>query len=114
MQEKKKPKMSDVQIEETARLFDILSEASRLYLLRELMERSLTVTELVERTGMKQGNVSKQLGMLLDARFVSKEKEGNFARYSIADPTLLSLCQLMCGRIEQQAKRHFDAVKAGN
>ena len=75
------------------------------------MERSMTVTELVQGTGMKQGNVSKQLGVLLDARFVRKEKEGNFARYSIADPTLITLCQLMCARMEESAKRHFEAVR---
>ena len=102
--------MSDAQLDEAARLFAILAEPSRLKLLRTLMNQAMTVTELIEATGMKQGNVSKHLGMLLDARFVSKEKEGNFARYGIADSKLFELCELMCGRIEQDARHLLEKL----
>jgi DNA-binding transcriptional ArsR family regulator len=104
MQGKRKPPMSDGQIDEAARLFGILSESSRLKLLRALMGGARTVTELVEETEMKQGNVSKHLGVLLEARFVAKEREGNFARYSISDDKLFALCELMCSRIERDAR----------
>lgn len=110
MQAKKKSSMSDAQVDEAARLFAILAEPSRLKLLRTLMSEAMTVTELIEATGMKQGNVSKHLGVLLDARFVAKEKEGNFARYSIAGPNLFALCELMCGRIEQDAKFRLEQL----
>ncbi len=110
MQEKKA--MSDAQVEEAARLFAVLAEPTRLKLLRALMDRPHTVTELVEATGFKQGNVSKQLGMLLTARFVAKEKEGNFARYSITDPTLQALCTLVCGRIEAAAAEQLRALSS--
>lgn len=90
--------MSDAQVDETARLFGILSDPSRLKLLRALMAEPLTVSELMEATDMKQGNVSKHLGVLLTARFVAREREGNFARYSLADPRLHELCALMCMR----------------
>ena len=105
--------MSNAQVEEAARLFAILSEASRLKLLRALMSEAMTVSDLMAATGMKQGNVSKHLGVLLDARFVAKEKEGNFARYSIADPNLFTLCELVCGRMEQEARQRF-AELSGN
>lgn len=104
MKAKKKAAMSDAQIDEAARLFGTLAESSRLKLLRALMAQPLTVTELMEATGMKQGNTSKHLGVLLEARFVAKEKDGLFARYSIADKKLFALCELMCGRIEQDAR----------
>lgn len=99
--------MSDAQIDEAARLFGILSDPSRLKLLRALMAQPLTVSELMEATGMKQGNVSKHLGVLLAARFVSREREGNFARYSLADPRLHELCALMCARIEDDAHQRI-------
>ena len=105
--------MSNAQVEEAARLFAILSEASRLRLLRALMSEAMTVSDLMAATGMKQGNVSKHLGVLLDARFVAKEKEGNFARYSIADPNLFALCELMCCRMEQEARQRLAAL-SGN
>lgn len=106
MQEKKKS-MSDAQIEEAARLFGILSDPSRLKLLRALMTEPLTVSELIEVTDMKQGNVSKHLGVLLSARFVAREREGNFARYSLSDPKLYELCDLMCVRIANDAHQRI-------
>lgn len=99
--------MSDAQLEETARLFGILADPSRLRLLRALMAEPLTVSALMEATGMKQGNVSKHLGVLLTARFVAREREGNFARYSLADPRLRDLCALMCTRIEEDARQRI-------
>ncbi len=95
--------MSDGQVAEVAHLFGILAEPSRLFLLRALMAGPLTVGELVSATGMKQGNVSKHLGVLRDARFVAREKEGNFARYRVSDPKVRRLCELMCARIEEDA-----------
>lgn len=102
--------MSDARLEEVSRLFGILSESSRLKLLRALMEKPMNVSELMEATGMKQGNVSKHLGVLLNARFVAREREGNFARYTLADPKLYQLCDLMCTRIEDDAKRRIEEL----
>lgn len=99
--------MTDGQIEEAARLFGILSEPSRLRLLRALMSGPMTVGELTDATEMKQGNVSKQLGILWAARFVAREREGNFARYTIADKRLFPLCALMCERISDDVQQRM-------
>ena len=103
MQDKKSTSLSDAQIEEAARLFATLSEPSRLRLLRALMDGPATVTELVEATGMKQGNVSKQLGTLYDARLVKRNREGNFIRYAIGDEMIFQLCNLACRKIQSDA-----------
>ncbi len=112
MQSKNKNRlMSEAQLEEVAHLFGVLAESSRLRLLQALMESPRTVTELVEVTGMKQGNVSKHLGMLAGARFVSKTREGNFIRYAIADPRVFTLCELMCGRATEEARARLTALE---
>jgi DNA-binding transcriptional ArsR family regulator len=100
-----KVKLTDAHLEEVARLFGMLAESSRLKLLRALLERPMTVSELIESTGMKQGNVSKHLGTLTLGGFVGREREGNFVRYAITDPTVASLCMLMCSRIETHARQ---------
>lgn len=100
-----KAAMTDAQLQEVAQQFAILAEPSRLKILRALMGGAMTVTELIEVTGMKQGNVSKHLGILLQARFVSRGQEGNYARYCLANPVLFPLCELMCGSLEEDAKR---------
>lgn len=91
--------MSDGQLEEAARLFGVLAEPSRLILLRELMNGPMSVTELGEATGMKQGNVSKHLGVLHSARFIQRQRNGNFVHYEICDHRLVQLCELICARI---------------
>jgi DNA-binding transcriptional ArsR family regulator len=103
--------LSDSHIEEIARIFGVLSEPSRLKLLRALMERSMTVSELMEATGMRQGNVSKHLGLLLVAGFVERASEGNFARYSLRDPTVIELCRLMCTRVEEHARQKLNELQ---
>lgn len=103
--------LSDSHIEEIARIFGILSEPSRLKLLRALMEKAMTVSELIEATGMRQGNVSKHLGLLLTAGFVERTSEGNFARYSLEDPTIFELCRLMCSRVEEHARKKLQDLQ---
>ena len=102
--------MSNAEVEEAARHFSILSEPARLLLLRSLMAGPHTVTELVAATGLKQGNVSKHLGVLLHARFVAKVKEGTFARYSISDPFIFPLCELMCNRLHRDAQDRLQTL----
>lgn len=107
---KSKAELSDAQLSEAARIFGMLAEPSRLKLLRALMRRPMTVTELIEATDMRQGNVSKHLSVLLGGGFVEREREGNFARYVLTDKTVSELCRLMCERIEQQARKRLKAL----
>jgi DNA-binding transcriptional ArsR family regulator len=111
MQLKKSVPLHDSQIEEAARLFATLSEPSRLRLLQVLMHGPMTVTELVEASGMKQGNVSKQLGILYDSQLLARNREGNFIRYAIADDTVIQLCNLVCRKIESGALARVAALQ---
>jgi DNA-binding transcriptional ArsR family regulator len=103
--------LTDAQVEHAARLFATLSEPSRLRLLQALREGPRTVTELVEATGMKQGNVSKQLGILYDARLLDRSREGNFIHYAIRDETVNQLCNLVCHKIERDALAQVAAIQ---
>jgi len=87
------------QLDAVARMFSVLSEASRLALLQLLHAGPRTVNELVEASGMKQANVSKQLAILHDHQLVKRERDGTFIRYEIADPMVFSLCNLVCGKM---------------
>ena len=104
--------LSDAQIVEASRLFSVLAEPTRVRIIKHLMPGPLTVGELVEKLGMKQGSVSKQLGVLHDAHLLKREREGNFIRYAISDPILEPLCKLVCDRIERVARDHAKAVGA--
>jgi DNA-binding transcriptional ArsR family regulator len=80
--------------------FRVLAEPARLSILHMLKQGEHTVTELAERTGLSQANLSKHLQQLLAASFVTRRRHGLFAYYALADDRVLSLCALMCDRLE--------------
>ncbi len=96
--------MSRNQLEVVAALFAALSEPSRLALLQALHNGPLAVHQLMDICEMKQANVSKHLGVLHSHRLVERERKGAFITYRIADPMVFSLCELVCGKMERDAK----------
>jgi DNA-binding transcriptional ArsR family regulator len=105
MSKEKKKTFSAQQLAAVARLFSVLSEPSRLALLQALQSGPLSVSELVGACGMKQANVSKHLAVLHDHRLVKRQRDGISVLYEIADPMIFSLCNLVCGKMERDAKK---------
>jgi DNA-binding transcriptional ArsR family regulator len=105
MSTEKKKQLSAGQLEAVSRLFGVLSEPRRLTLLQALYNGPMAVNDLVERCSMKQANVSKHLAVLHGAHLVKRERQGNSILYAIADPMIFSLCNLVCGKMEKDAKR---------
>lgn len=94
--------MSPQLVDLVAERFKALAEPARLQILSTLRDREMTVSDLVDATGMGQANVSKHLALLLSLGFVARRKEGLYAYYELADPQVFQLCDLMCARIESE------------
>jgi DNA-binding transcriptional ArsR family regulator len=101
----KKPLLSAAALEHVARRFAVLAEPMRLRLIQALFNGELNVTALVELTGATQANVSRHLQTLTHAHILSRRKEGLQVFYSIADPSIYKLCELVCGSLEKQFTR---------
>jgi ArsR family transcriptional regulator len=99
---KKAPELSDEAIALIARRFAVLSEPMRLRLLQALMGGEMPVNALVQTTGGTQANISRHLQTLADAGVVGRRKNGLQVFYSIADPSIFDLCELVCGSLEKQ------------
>ncbi len=84
--------------------FRALSETTRLAILQELKAGSKTVNELVEAIGTSQPNISKQLRVLFEAGFISREQQGTFAYYQLQGDFVITLCELVCDRLNRQAR----------
>jgi DNA-binding transcriptional ArsR family regulator len=91
-------------LEKIAKLFSAFSDATRLAILQELKERPKAVGELVAAVGVSQGNMSKQLQVLYEAGILEREKVGNQAFYSICDELVMPLCELVCDKLNRDAK----------
>ena len=82
--------------------FKLLADATRLRILHTLHGRELNVTGILAVTGTTQANISKHLSVLLRAQMISRLKEGLNAFYSITDPVIFELCDLMCNRASEK------------
>lgn len=91
-------------------MFAVLSEPTRLRILQLLQDGPATVSEIVETLGLKQANVSKQLGILYDAGVLSREREGNHVRYAIRMPLVFDLCELVCNGLRLEAEARLMAL----
>jgi ArsR family transcriptional regulator len=96
--------LSDDLVELIADRFRALSEPTRIKLLDRLREGEATVLGLTELIGTTQQNVSKHLGVLQRAGVVARRKEGNFAYYRIVDEGVLSMCEAVCGSLQEQVE----------
>ena len=87
--------------EEIAQRFQLLAEPMRLLILFHLGSREMAVGDIVQRTGATQSNVSKHLAVLHRGGIVQRRRSGKSVLYSVADPTIFELCDIVCGGIEQ-------------
>lgn len=78
-----------------AAYFRVLAEPSRLKLLQALCDGRRSVGDLTELLDCSMANVSRHLSALARQGMVERETEGTTAYYSIADPTIYALCDLV-------------------
>ncbi len=97
--------LPDDLVELIAARFRVLGEPMRIKLVDRLRQGEASVQELTDATGSTQQNVSKHLGVLLQAGIVGRRKAGNFSYYSIADDGVFTLCEDVCGSVQQRLER---------
>jgi DNA-binding transcriptional ArsR family regulator len=102
--------LPDDLVELIARRFRVLADPTRVKLLDLLREREASVQQLTETIGSTQQNISKHLGVLLQAGIVGRRKVGNYAYYSIADEGVLALCEDVCGSLAEQVEALREVV----
>lgn len=95
-------------LDRVAEKFRMLADSTRLAILRALMAGEKSVGEVVSETGRNQANVSKHLKMLADAGMVRRRKEGLQVFYSLNDPLLEQLCELVCGTVVEEARQNVE------
>lgn len=92
----------DELLELIARRFRVIGEPMRIRILNYLRDTELSVTQLVDLSGASQQNVSKHLGVLLEAGIVARRKAANQSMYRIIDDTVFRLCDEVCGTLQRQ------------
>ncbi len=99
--------LSDEMLDLMAERFRMLSDPSRLAILRCLMAGERSVGQVVEETRRGQANVSKHLKMLAEGGLLARRKDGLQVFYRIADPMVEELCTLVCRHVQEGLEREL-------
>lgn len=103
------PRLGEASLSLVAGRFAVLAEPMRLRLIHALFSGEKNVNTLVRETGGTQTNVSRHLQTLMHANVIARRKEGLQVYYSIADPSIGRLCELVCGSLRQQLTHQIEA-----
>jgi DNA-binding transcriptional ArsR family regulator len=94
-----------------AKLFRGFSDPSRLSILEALRNRPLTVSEIVEATGLSQSNASNHLGCLRDCGLVVAEQEGRHVTYHLSDDRVGELLALAEALLADVARGVYECTR---
>jgi DNA-binding transcriptional ArsR family regulator len=79
----------------TANALKAMAHPLRWKILCTLGEQEMSVSELVERLGTSQSNISQHLDQLRNKRILVSRREANWVYYRIRNPQLLMLIGTM-------------------
>ena len=107
--------LSDQALRLVASRFRVLGDPTRLRILNTLMGGEHGVGELALTTGLAQPNLSRNLAVLRREGLVERKSDGNRAVYRISEPSIVQLCEIVCGgiagRLSETLKAFPDARK---
>ena len=105
--------LSNPMIDEVSGLFSALGDASRLKILRSLLDSKEPLSQgvVAEAAGLSQANASKHLTCLVRVGLVSREPEGNAVFFSPVLPLVADLCELVCGHVSDRVRQTYKALK---
>ena len=102
-----------------AKLFRGLADLSRLRVLETLRDGPLSAGEIVSRTRLSQPNASMHLACLAECGLVTRERQGKFVHYEIADKRVVKLLDqaedllLQVGPLIEACPRYRRPMRAG-
>jgi ArsR family transcriptional regulator len=84
-----------------ASIFQALGHPTRIAIIEVLRDGELPAGVIIERLGIEQANASQHLSILRLKQIVTSRKEGNQVFYSVRDPLILEVLDIM--------RRYFQA-----
>ncbi len=94
-----------------AKLFRGFSDMSRLAILETLRDGPLTVSALVEKTGLSQSNVSNHLRCLSDCDLVVSTPQGRYTLYQLSDTRVAALLELADELLSDVARGIYECTR---
>jgi ArsR family transcriptional regulator len=84
-----------------AEIFQGLAHPTRIAIVELLRAGEMSAGRLIEQLGLEQANTSQHLAVLRGKQIVTSRKEGNQVFYSLRDPVLIEVLDIL--------KRYFSS-----
>ena len=95
-----------------AGVFQALAHPTRIAIVELLRdEREVPVSKILERLGLEQANVSQHLSVLRAKQLVVGRKEGNQVFYSLRDPVIGMVLELMRLYFQSHLKEALEMLR---
>ena len=95
-----------------AGVFHALAHPTRIAIVELLCdEREVPVSKILERLGLEQANVSQHLSVLRSKQIVIGRKEGNQVFYSLRDPIIGMVLELMRLYFQSHLKEALEMLR---
>ena len=94
--------MSGALHQSKAEMFQALAHPTRIAILDLLRENELAVGTFAERLSLEQANLSRHLAVLRTKQVVSTRKSANQVFYSVRDPLIWKILDLVQRYIQKQ------------
>jgi DNA-binding transcriptional ArsR family regulator len=102
------PQHMDAMRKFKAQVFHALAHPTRIHIIETLAEGELSVGAILEEVKVEPANLSQHLSVLRHKNLVVARKDGNQVLYSVRDPLLIRMLEIM----RRYFRGHFeDAIK---
>jgi ArsR family transcriptional regulator len=78
-----------------AEIFQALAHPTRIAIVEALRAGEKSAGQLIERLGLEQANASQHFAVLRAKRIVASRKEGHQVFYSLRDPVLIEVLDIL-------------------
>jgi DNA-binding transcriptional ArsR family regulator len=78
-----------------AEIFQALAHPTRIAIVELLRNGELSAGQLIEKLGLEQANASQHFAVLRSKHVVVNRKEGNQVFYSLRDPALIKVLDIL-------------------
>ncbi len=87
--------VSDALRQFKSEIFQALAHPTRIAIVEALRDGELSAGQLIDRLGLEQANASQHLAILRAKQVVVNRKAGNQVFYSIRDPALIKVLDIL-------------------
>jgi ArsR family transcriptional regulator len=92
-----------ISVEEQAEIFQLLSNVSRILIMKSLQTQEMSVGEIAEQIGATLQNTSQHLRLMKDKGFVVFRRDGQTIYYQLAANPLSERCKLILNIFSDQS-----------